>query len=204
MAFTPNYVPQTELDAVNQMLWSIGQSPVNTLAAPIKDVQIARQSLHNVLREVLEEGWDFNSDDSYTLAQDVNGKVAIPADALKVDPTNPNKRFVERVDPTGSVRRFYDKDNHTFVINDDVKVDIVWFFAYEALPQAARAYIAHKAGRVFQVGAVGTRILYEFTKEREVETRAALERSHLQGLDGNLFQHDTVASTIFHRHRNFR
>lgn len=204
MAFTPTYVPQTELDSVNQMLWSIGQSPVNTLAAPIKDVQVARQALHNVLREVLEEGWDFNTDDNYTLAKDVNGKVSIPATAMRCDPTSPYKRFVERVDTTDSTRRFYDKDNHTFVIGDDVKVDIVWLFPFEQLPQAARAYIAHKAARVFQVGAVGTRILYEFTKEREMETRAALEKAHHAGLDGNLFSHDTIAATIFHRHQNYR
>lgn len=204
-AFTPTYVPQTELDAVNQMLMSIGQAPVNTLAVTgIKDVNIARLVLHNTLREVLTRGYDFNTDHEYVLTQDVNGKVAIPSNAIKIDPTRKDKDFVERVDAADSVRRFYDRKNHTFVINEDVKVDVVWLFPFEHLPQAARAYIAHKAGRVFQASAVGSRILYEYTKERELETQAELERSHHQTADQNFFAHDTVASLIFHRDRNFR
>ena len=205
MPFSPTYVPQTELDAVNQMLQSIGQSPVNTLAVTgVKDVNIARQTLHNTLREVLTRGYDFNSDDQYPLTRDVNGKVAIPANALKVDPCEARFRYVERVDPADEVRRFYDRDKHTFVLTSDVKVDIVWFFPYVEIPQAARAHIAHKAGRIFQAGAVGSRILYEYTKEREMETLAELERSHLQTLDANLFAYDTISSVIFHRDRNPR
>jgi hypothetical protein len=204
-AFTPTYVPQTELDAVNQILLSIGQSPVNTLeVAGIKDVNVARQVLHNTLRETLTRGFDFNTDDDYTLAKDVDGKVAIPPSALKCDPCDVSKRYVERVDSVGNTRRFYDRDNHTFVLNEDVKVDVVWFFPFSDIPQAARAYIAHKAGRVFQAGAVGSQILYAYTKEREVETLAELERSHLQTLDANFFANDTMSSLIFRRDRNYR
>ena len=205
MAFTPSYVPQTELDAVNQILLSIGQSPVNTLAVSnIKDVNIARLVLHNTLREVLTRGWDFNSDDDYTLAKDIDGKVAIPSNALKIDPVRKDKRYVERMDSVGNTRRFYDKDSHTFVINEDVKVEVVWFFPFEELPQAARAHIAHKAGRIFQASAVGSRILYEYTKERELETLAEMERSHNQTEDANFFSANTAASNIFWRDRNFR
>jgi hypothetical protein len=203
MPFNASYVPQTELDAVNQMLLSIGQAPVNTLeVSNIKDVNIARLTLHNTLREVLTRGWDFNTDEEYTLARDVNNKVAVPANALKIDPTRPDKHYVERVDPADNVRRLYDRREQTFALTENVDVDIVWFFPFEHLPQAARAYIAHKAGRVFQAGAVGSRILYEYTKERENETLVELERAHLETLDDNLFAHDTIASVIFHRDRN--
>ena len=59
---TPTAV-MTELDAINQMLVSIGQAPVNTITSTgILDVETAKLSLDTVLREVLTRGWSFNAD----------------------------------------------------------------------------------------------------------------------------------------------
>ena len=56
--------PQTELDAVNAMLLSIGQAPVSTLSVTgLKDVSFAQYILHSVSREVQLKGWEFNTDD---------------------------------------------------------------------------------------------------------------------------------------------
>lgn len=197
-AYDFNLVPQTELDAVNQCLMSIGQSPVNTLAVSgIKTLNIARLHLHNAVRETLTQAWDFNSDDDYPLTPDVNGKITIPANALSVDPMDRHKRYVERYD-TG-VRRFYDKDTHSFIIGEAVKVAIKWFFPFEQLPQAARAYIAHRAARVFQAAQVGSTILYQFTKERENELLGDLEREHLTTRDSNFFESDANTNNFFVR-----
>lgn len=199
MAITPLlFTPQTELDAVNQMLLSIGQSPVNTLTVTgLKDVSFARLMLHNTSREVQTVGWYFNTDSDYPLAADGDGKVAFPANSLSCDPTDQSKNLVERYDD--GERRFYDKDEHTFVISETIKADIVWFFPFEELPQAARAYIAHKAGRVFQAAGVGSQILYQYTKEREIETLVELEREELRTSDANLFAQNSPTNNIFYR-----
>lgn len=182
------------------MLLSIGQSPVNTLSvAGIKSVNIARLVLHNTSREVQSRGWNFNTDDNYTLVQDANGKVAIPSNAVSVDPVDGTLRYVERVDPVDGVRRLYDRDKHTFVIGKDVKVDIIWFFPFEHLPQAARAHIAAKAGRIFQASGIASQVIHQFTQERELETLAELEREERRTSDSNMFAHDTIAARIFHR-----
>ena len=200
MAFTPEFVPQTELDAVNQMLLSIGLSPVNTLTVQgIKDVDNARLVLHNTLREVLGKGWNFNTDECYPLSPDSNGKVAIPGNALDADPVEQCDDFVERVDPADDERRFYDRKNRTFVISKQVKCDITWFFEYEAIPQAARAHIAQKAGRIFQIGRKPSQIVYQFPKERELETLVELQRQERRSRDSNFFNHDSVSARIFHR-----
>jgi Tail tubular protein len=203
MAITPlNFTPQTELDAVNQMLLSIGQSPVNTLTVTgLKDVSFARLMLHNTSREVQTKGWYFNTDTDFPLAADVDGKVTLPANSLACDPTDGSLNLVERyeVTDTSTERRFWDLDEHTFVINKTIKVDVTWFFPFEQLPQAARAHIAHKAGRIFQAAAVGSQILYQYTKERELETLAELERVDLQSDDTNVFKQNSSTNNIFFR-----
>jgi hypothetical protein len=58
----------TKLEAVNTMLTSIGESPVNTItASTTTDVSIAIQILDNVSREVQSVGWYFNTDTNYKL-----------------------------------------------------------------------------------------------------------------------------------------
>ena len=58
----------TKLEAVNVMMTSIGETPVNTItAATTTDVAIAITILDNVSREVQSVGWHFNIDQDYQL-----------------------------------------------------------------------------------------------------------------------------------------
>ena len=59
MAF-PTTDSQDELQAVNQILASVGQAPVTTLEQTNPDVSIALDTLRQVSREVQAEGWSFN------------------------------------------------------------------------------------------------------------------------------------------------
>jgi len=200
MPFTPTFVPMTELDGVNMMLMSIGQAPLNTLSSAIKDSEIARLTLHNSLREVLTKGWYFNTDEEYPIVPDGAGKINLPANALSIDPCDESQYFVERWDVAATAgRRLYDKENHTFVINQTVKVDISWFFEFEQIPQAARSYIAHYAGRIFQASQIGSELLYKFTKERELELLGELQCEQRRTSDTNMFAQNTVTGRIFQR-----
>ena len=59
---TPTYATSTELDAVNSVLMSVGESPVNTLSTQSPEVSIAQNTLRQIAREVLAEGWVFNTE----------------------------------------------------------------------------------------------------------------------------------------------
>jgi len=196
MAFTPplTFTPQSTLDAVNQMLMSIGQAPINTLEVPgISDVSFARLMLHNTSREVQSKGWSFNTEKEFPLSPNMAGEIELPSNALSVDPSDPDAPYIERN------RKLYDLKNHTFNIGKEVKVDVRWFFEFEELPQSARAYIAHMAGRIFQASLVGAQVLYQFTKEREIECLVQLEREELKKKDSNIFKANTRANRIYHR-----
>ncbi len=195
--------PLTELDAVNVMLMSIGQSPVNTLESTgIKDVEIARLILHNTSREVQDEGWEWNTDYAYEITPDGNDRILVPTNCLSIDPTGRGDDWVQRYDSTNSAQSLYDLNEQTFKRESILKVDIVWFYAFEYLPQSARNYIAQLAGQKFQAKHVSSELLFKFEENDVQRARAILERNSHRVRDRNLLQGTDFTNQIFHRRRN--
>lgn len=192
--------PMTKLDAVNLMLSSIGQSPLNTIAGTIpKDAAKAVLALDNALRELLTSGWSFNSDREYPLSPDGNGRIDIPANAIFADPTY-GEDFTMRYDSGGTPgMRLYDNAERVFTsFTQDVKCDIIWLFEYEQIPQHGRQLVCMKAARKFQAGIVASTILYQFTREMETEAYAGFRRMEKRQKDYNINKY----SAGVHRRRN--
>ena len=110
----------TELEAVNKMLESIMESPVNTISTNDlpAEVQTAVNTLKEVSRDVQKEGFAFNTDEDFELLRDSEGHVYVPGNALDVDLTvdNQNADVVQRG------LRLYDRKNHTYVFTFDPRV----------------------------------------------------------------------------------
>lgn len=177
MAIETSLEALSQLAAVNSMLRSIGQGTINTLeTSESVDAENAKSVIHDASREVQERGWWFNKEDDYPLLPDTAGRIFLPAGALQFSPSPEHRGVVERR------RQLYDTVNHTytFPVGAAIRGTIVWFLDFDELPQAARTYVARKAGREFQVGAVGSDLLYRFTREMEDEALAALTRAHLR------------------------
>lgn len=193
-------VAQTKLDAVNLMLASIGQSPVNTLTGSLpKDVTKAVVALDSALREVLTQGWSFNSDTEYPMAIDGTSRIAVPAASMQIDPTY-GEDYVPRYDSTAPAGMFlYDREKRSFnEYTDSVKVDIVWGYEFEQIPQHARQYVATKAARKFQSGIMASAVLHQFTRDDESEAYATFRRVEKRQKGYNLIANSIAA----HRHRN--
>ncbi|MEW5249913.1 hypothetical protein [Microbulbifer discodermiae] len=187
----------TKLDAVNALLGSIGQSPVNTITGPLpSDAARAVLNVDTCLRDVLSKGWSFNTDTDYLLNPDVNGEILIPDNALWVDPVSQADDFVMRWEQ--NVPKLYDRRNRTFEIGRVAECNIIWGFNFEEIPQAARSYITARAGRIFQTNIVGSRLLYEYTQEVEREQYAAFKRMEKRSKRYNLIGDDPTAQ----RHYN--
>lgn len=196
-------VAMTKLDAVNRMLASIGQSPVNTLTGTLpKDVNKAVLALDNALRDVLTQGWSFNTDYEYVLTPDGSDRISVPAAAASISPTY-GENYTMRWDSEATAGlRLYDNDKHSFdEFTQDVKADVIWLFEYEQLPQHARGYIAMKAGREYQTTIVGSRILYSFTKEMEKTAWATFRRIEKRSKDYNINRHSVAAHRRFNPRR---
>lgn len=162
----------TEIEAVNIMLATIGESPINSFEEITGDVAIARNTLMEISKAVQLEGWQWNTEDNYPLKPDVNTK------KIKLDPSIfrvyfPEPHTEELVVRGGFV---YDRMNHTFVFDKDfsINVRIVQVLPFDQLPESARAYIIIRAARVFQERVVGSKNLSAFTKVDEGRARAEM------------------------------
>ena len=185
-----------ELPAVNEILASVGQAPVSTLDQTNPDVAIAYDTLLQVSREVQAEGWSFNTEYDYPQTTK-NKQYEIPTNMLQVDLAS---RYVSsRVDAGDKdiVRRegkLYDKYNHTFDIKDDdtednLKLDVVWWFDWVDLPIPIQDYIVSRAATIVSSRIVGDSNQYQMLQQKEAYTRAmALEYETQQG-DYTFFGH---------------
>jgi hypothetical protein len=184
------YAPTSELEAVNKMLTSISLSPISSLTVTGNaTAALAISTLHDTSREVQAEGWHFNNESEYELQPDVSNNVLIPANCLSLDPSYAYKDYVFR---EGKV---YDKENHTFTITENVKVDIIWFLPWVDLPEPARNYIMIKAARVFQTKTMGSSEHFQFTEAEENRARVILESEETRNADYNMFRgsHSTLS-----------
>lgn len=195
MALPPLVIsPLTELDAVNMMLLSIGQSPVNTLAiANIKDVSFAQLTLHNTAREVQSRGWWFNRERNFPIAPNSDQRIPVTSNILDIDCEDQNEELIQR----GGF--MYDMKSHTFVINRALKYDVTWFLPFTDIPQLARNYIAVRAARIFQSQSVGSEVLYRYDEKLEAEMHAPFERAHYKNIDTNVLATNARTSRIYRR-----
>lgn len=181
----PMISAMTELEAVNEMLMSIGQAPVNSLAVTgIRDVNIAKARLTSTTRRVLSRGFSFNTDENYDLTPDVDGIILIPNGTLKIEAMS-NDDLVQRRHAKGMA--LYNRTDRTFVFPAAVSVKIVWAFTFEDLPETARCYIATWAGRRFQSKVIGSPILDRYEEEDVMMAWMLLEREERGTRRTNLF-----------------
>lgn len=174
--------PITELAAINEMLRIIGEPPVNSVSDPdVTEAAIARHLLHNASREIQSLGLDCNSEEHYKLYPDDDGNIFITSNVIKADATNPNRNVTFRG------LKAYDKDNNTYTFTETyLECDIVWFLAWDQLPQHVRQYIMVKAGRQFIVRMEGAGDLYKMTEKDEEEARQAFVSAEMENGDYNI------------------
>ena len=82
----------TELEAVNTILSTIGEAPLNTLSGSLPvDGTIAKNVLSEVAREVQSEGFHFNTHYKVTLSRDTDNKIPLATNVVRVE-LDPNKQ----------------------------------------------------------------------------------------------------------------
>lgn len=175
----------TELEAINIILSTIGESPVNSLGEVpmVVDAVVAKSVLKEVSTAVQEEGWHFNIEKNFTMTPDVvNKEIMVPYNCIQCDASGQDS---ER-DVCVRGNRLYDRDNHTYVFDWPVTVDMVLVLPFDELPQAARHYITIRAARVYQQRVVGSETLGNFTEKDEARARAVLRKFEADTADYNI------------------
>jgi hypothetical protein len=177
----PTYAVSTELDAVNQILSSVGQAPVTTLDLQNPEVSIVLNTLREVNRQVQAEGWIFNTEREYELTPDSGtNEILYPFNMLQIDTNQPYHKSKYDVVKRGI--KLYDRLNHTFTFTDPIKADVVWYFDFTDIPAAIQAYITARAARLCATKMIGDTELNKLLAEQEIQTRAsAIEYDCNQG-----------------------
>lgn len=180
----------TKLKAVNLMLSTVGESPVEALDAGFEEAELAKRILEEVIEEVQAHDWHFNRETDLELLPDSNGFVFLPANTLRVDDVKAESKIIQR----GS--RLYDKKTHTYVISKSVKVDIQVKLAFEELPYPAQHYIAIRAARLLQQRSLNSNNLDNFIAEEEDRAFKLLRQYDTDEADYNMFDSPEMAFIV--------
>ena len=189
--------PTTQLQAVNSMLSTIGEAPVNSLSSGLVDAETAETVLNEVSRDVQSFGWNFNSEPDVVVGKDLNGMVKLADNALRADLAHSVNKY--RSNKNEYVQRgayMYDKVQHTFIINKDLKLDIVYMLDFTLIPEVARRYITIKAARLFQERVVGSDNLSAMNRADEQQALFALKEMESENGDYNIFDDGSTYSVL--------
>ena len=185
----------TELEAINIMLASIGEAPKNTLTGTLPvDAKLAQNTLSEINKEVQSEGWSFNTEIDKVLTRDSSNNINLSNDIISADP---NIHHHPDVDAIQRGLKLYDRQNHTFEFEADLKSTVVFLRDFDEIPEPARRYITIKAARTFVDRLVGDQGLRAFNKEDETRARAILMETDLENGDHNLLRGDPSLTSVF-------
>jgi hypothetical protein len=187
--------PTTTLGAVNSMLSTIGEAPVNNLNSGLTDAETAETILNEVSRSVQAQGWNFNSEPNLTVAADTDGNVVLPQEVIRADLSN-NKYRSTTNEYIQRGNKIYDKRQHTFNIGKALTLDVVVLLEYEQMPEVARRYVSVQAARVFQERVVGSDRLSSYTRADEQAALFALQEHEGDNGDYNIFDDYSTASVL--------
>lgn len=186
--------PATKLDAVNELLASVGSSPVNTLDDDLSvDVITATRVIDSVSKEVQSRGWSFNTLNSVTLPSDAEtGYVACPNNFIRFFSTS--YQLIRR---NGY---FYDlaTDSNEFVGGLSL-TELVKEVEFEELPDVFRHYITCRSARIFQVRMLNSPELDSALRADENDAYTQIINYDLMQGNYNIYNDDSTISQLIQR-----
>jgi hypothetical protein len=184
-------MPMTKLEAVNEILAAVQESPVTALDTggdSIEGQAESRLDAENL--SVQSRGWHVNTEKNVELTPSGDdstialGTGVLSADGYGVDASR---------DVCVRGGTLFDRNNNTDEFAGPVTVSLVRLLDFDDLPQALQEYIVKRSSRVFQRRQVGD--LQNDSMLLQEEQEASL-RAHQEDDDQS---NDTIIQTAFHR-----
>lgn len=174
----------TELEAVNVLLTTIGEAPVNTLSGnQVTDVSIAQQVLNEVSREVQSQGWKFNTEYDVRLTPNVNDEIVVPADTARID--------AKTHDVVIRSGKLFDLNERQFTFDSVLEVEIVYFQDFADLPDVAKRYIATRAARIYADRMINSNTIHQMIAKDE--QKALIDLKEYEGDIGDYTMMDSYS-----------
>lgn len=184
----------TELEAVNVLLTTIGEAPVNTLSGnQVTDVTIAKQVLNEVSREVQSQGWHFNTEPKVKLSRNLANEIAVPADTARIDSNEYNVVIREG--------KLFDLDERKFTFDSNIEADIVFYRDFEVLPDTAKKYITTRAARIYSDRMINSETMHRMLAKDEQSALIDLKEFEGDTGDYNMMDSYSVARVMNRGHK---
>jgi len=192
----------TELEAVNTILSTIGEAPLNTLSGSLPvDGTIAKNVLSEVAREVQSEGFHFNTHYKVTLSRDTDNKIPLATNVVRVE-LDPNRESKSNYDIVQRDGFLYNLAKNTEVFDKNFEnVKVIYLLPFAEIPEQAKRYITIRASRIFHDRTLGANTLHKFTLEDEEKALTILRQAETQTGDYTVFDTPEQAYTISRNNR---
>ena len=169
---TTQIATDTELSAVNSILGSIGQSPITTLNFENPEISLIYNILAEVTKDVLNEGWHFNTEHHVKVSPDASGYISVPNNYLRYDLSDGQmSRTIDLVKRDG---KLYDLVDHTDVFTHDMELDIVYLYSFTDIPSVFQRYIISRASARAATQQVANKELVALLQSQEGIARASV------------------------------
>jgi hypothetical protein len=191
----------SELEAVNTILSTIGESPLNTLSGSLPvDGTIAKNVLSEVSREVQSQGWHFNTHYKVTLTRDTDNKIPLATNIVRVevDPRRYSKVSYDIVQRNNFLYNLA-KNEETFDTNFK-DATAVYLLPFDEIPEQAKRYITIRSARIFHDRTLGANTIHKFSQEDEAKALSILKQAESHTGDYSIFDTPEQAYTIIRGH----
>lgn len=139
-----------ELSAVNLILASIGEAPVNSLAESESiDADNAKTLLEATSRTIQRQGWQFNTLTNVNVIPDAKSK------RVRYNPTWIKFTADNGINYVKRGEYLYNISKQTFDIPDTITATIIEAVDFDDLPDEFKVYIAGQAAILFQARYLG-------------------------------------------------
>jgi hypothetical protein len=191
----------TQLEAVNTLLHTIGESPVNSLTGTLPiDATLANNAINEISREVQAAGWHFNSFYKYTLSLDTNSKIPLADNIMRVD-LDINQYALSKYDVIKRGSFLFNKQGNTFVFDEALDAKVILYLPFDELPENGRRYITIRAARIFQDRTLGATTLHKFGQVDEFNALTILKQEEADTADTNIFNSYDTFNIISRGHK---
>lgn len=177
----------SELDAVNNIIGTIGEAPINTLD-DMTDVDAinALRILRDVSRQEQSRGWTFNKIPHFTLVPDEDTNKIYWNDDFLYMKDNHGLKLVK----SGEFVKDLFRNNTVF--KHPLDVQLVIYLPFESLPEQMRNYILAKACFLFQARYFGDDSLAKITQGQIQEAWQHLQEFEIDNNNFTMLDHTYV------------
>lgn len=187
----------SKLEAVNTMLALVGEDAVNSLTTNVSaDVAMAIRTIEEANRQLQSRGWHWNTDIEVTITADSNSRYAWQTDWIRVDTDTFRYSDVDLVRRGQFLYNTARTKNTNVISRGTLKVDIVRYLAWEALPETVRNAIMVRSARVFAYRALGDELRSGYAKVDEDDAMEVLNQAELEQADYNYESRGTPVDTF--------